>query len=75
MKGQRWFKLHEVFPKSVIDLNGRKVYFSHIEDLKAVCYEVDGTCKLINKGVWVEPLKDDYDEILNIIKEKADEIN
>ena len=71
MAEQKYFKLHEVPRKTVVDFNGRKVYFDHVDGMYSVCYEEDGTLLHLNCGVWVEPLHDEnFDEILTIIKDK-----
>jgi hypothetical protein len=71
---QKYFKLYEVPPKTVVDFNGRKVYFDHVDGMYSICYEEDGTVINLNNGVWVSILPEyDFDEILTVIEEKESE--
>jgi len=67
---QKYYKLFEVSEKKVIDYNGRRVYFSHVEGTKAVCHEEDGTPLTLKTGVWVQVLDEEYyDDLDEILKE------
>lgn len=69
---KKYTKLYEVPRRTVVDFNGRKIYFDHVDGMYSVCYEEDGTLIHLNCGVWVEILPElEYDTIEQLIKDKG----
>jgi len=63
-------KLYEVPRKTVINFEGRKIYFSHVDGMYSLCYEEDGSVFHLSAVAEVSILpKENYEEILEILKE------
>jgi hypothetical protein len=68
---KKYSKLYEVSPKSVIDYNGKRVYFSCLDRESSLCFDEKGEIFPLPIGVWVEVLSgEDYNEINEILKNK-----